>query len=102
MRVETSHHVDASELREDGSYDWHYEYDLWVFTDGAVSLVARGYSDAPSSAHFLRLEINGERRPLSIEDVSSTLATEAADHLRGIGRTALSWLSRGYEPLPQQ
>ena len=102
MRVEASHHIDASELREDGTYDWHYEYDLWVFTDVAVSLVARGYSDAPSSAHFLRLEINGERRPLSIEDVSSALAVDAAAHLRGIGRTELSWLGNAYEPFPQQ
>lgn len=102
MRVKATHHIDESDLRDDGTYDWHYEYDLWIFTDGPVSLVARGYSDAPSSAHFLRLEINGERRPLSIEDVSSALAADGAAHLRGIGRTELSWLGNGYEPFPQQ
>jgi hypothetical protein len=103
MQVQTSHLVDASPQGADGLYDYHYEYDIIVFSNGGVSLVARSYTDAPHEAHFLRVECDSERRPLVEEDLKNALATEAVAYLRVQGKSEIKWLSgrdNGYEILP--
>jgi hypothetical protein len=47
MMVEVSHHVDAPEPDADGFYDYRYEYEIYEFTDGVRTLLARAYSDEP-------------------------------------------------------
>jgi hypothetical protein len=56
MKVEATHHIDASEPDENGMYEYRYEYDLYTFTDGEAVLVARSYRNE-AEAHFLRMEI---------------------------------------------
>jgi hypothetical protein len=64
MHVERTHHIDASDRDESGSYEYYYEYDLYRFTLGGTCLVARSYADEPNEAHFLRIEERGSVRPL--------------------------------------
>ena len=45
MQVEFSHHIDASEADAEGFYEYYYEYDIYRFTLGGLSLVVRSYSD---------------------------------------------------------
>ncbi len=59
MRVERSHHIDASQPDIDGMYEWYYEYDLFRFTEGEHTLVGRAYVDSSDKAQFLRLEEQG-------------------------------------------
>lgn len=103
MQVQTSHHVDVSVQGADGLNDYYYEYDIIVFSNGGVSLVARSYTDAPHEAHFLCVESDSGQRPLVGEDVKNALATEAAAYLRAQGKSEIKWLSdggNGYEILP--
>ena len=41
MQVEFSHHIDASEADAEGFYEYYYEYDIYCFTLGGLSLVVR-------------------------------------------------------------
>lgn len=93
MQVHISHHVDASEPDSDGFYDYHYEYDLLVFQEGATSLVARSYSDNLAEAHFLRAERCSKAHRLTKSEISGTLATEAIAYLRSHGKREINWLS---------
>lgn len=52
MHIECTHHIDASEPDEDGMHEYYYEYDMYRFTDGALCLVARSYSDEPDEAQL--------------------------------------------------
>ena len=102
MRVLTSHHVDAGDGDTAGRYDFHYEYDILVFQEGELSLVARSYTDKASEAHFLRAEVNSESRGLTQMDLQSGLAAEALAYLRLLGKVEINWLSEvggGYEPV---
>lgn len=105
MQVQTCHHVDASAQGADGLHDYYYEYDIIVFSNGGVSLVARSYTDAPHEAHFLRVESDSEHRPLVENDLKNALVTEVAAYLRAQGKSEIKWLSaqgNGYEILPSQ
>jgi hypothetical protein len=100
MHVHTSHHVDASEQDSEGFYDYYYEYNILVFSEGEVSLVARSYIDKPGEVHFLRIEAHGERRRLTQSDMNGTLAVESVAYLREHGKTEINWLSgrgNGYQ-----
>lgn len=97
MNVDTSHHIDG-----DGSLGFRYEYDLYRFSDGETTFVARSYSDSSAKAHFLRAELGGKHHMLSQTDLASPLFRQAAAYLREIGKTNLQWLSgggEGYEEL---
>lgn len=102
MHVHISHHVDASEQDADGFYEYYYEYDILVFSENESSLVARSYIDKPNEAHFLRVEVEDERRALTENDMKSTLLAESVAYLREHGKTEVNWLSgrgNGYEPV---
>lgn len=104
MQIERTRHIDASEQDASDGYDYYYEYDLYCFTDGAVSLTARSYVDEPHEAHFLSVEEQGRPRTLVDADLKRPLFELAESHLRSEGKTHLRWLSGrgdGYEPIPE-
>jgi hypothetical protein len=77
MQVECSHHIDASEADAEGFYEYYYEYDIYRFTLGGLSLVVRSYSDTSEQASVLRLEEAGKSRPLQPKDLKSLSPTGA-------------------------
>ena len=96
MRVEITHSVDIVRGQR-------YAYDIFRFSDGSATLVARGYSDAPTEAHFLRIETGSSSAGITSADLARPLLKEAVTHLRSIGKTSLEWLNiegSGYEPVP--
>jgi hypothetical protein len=104
MHIDRSHHVDASEPDASGMYSYYYEYDLYRFTDGNECLIARSYTDSPTEAHFLALEVSTERRGLQRSDLSKPIFRAAVGHFQSEGKVQLKWLggSQGaYEALPQ-
>ncbi|WP_207900849.1 hypothetical protein [Rhizobium azibense] len=102
MMVEVSHHIDASEPDADGFYDYHYEYDLFEFTDGFVTFLARAYSDEPDGAAMMTRIEGNDHHLLTKRDLRHPLFLRAADYLRAAGKTNLDWLDRSssaYVPL---
>ncbi|MNR76240.1 hypothetical protein D3C72_68980 [compost metagenome] len=101
MKVETSHHIDASEPDAQGMHEWHYEYDLFLFTDDNLRLAARSYSDTRQEAHFIGLE--KKHKQLNIADeLGQPLVLFAIAYLRSVGKTELNYLSAdGYKSLPR-
>ena len=102
MKIEQTHHVDASEPDARGRYEYYYAYDLFVFSEAGVAVVARSYSDTPGEAHFLRIEVGAASELLQRDDFRRPLVIAAIKHLRALGKHELSWLSgrgNGYEPV---
>ena len=100
MDIVATHHIDSSEPDAWGRYEWRYEYDLYKFTDGDTSLIARSYK-GESEAHFLRIEIVETHRMLNDTDLRMPLFLTSVEYLRNVGKTKLQWLSGhgngGYE-----
>lgn len=103
MTVEVSHHIDASEPDAEGFYDHHYEYDVFEFTDGVVTFLARAYSHETEKAGMMtRTEVK-RHHLLTKRDLRHPLFLKAAAYLRAVGKSDLDWLdkrSRAYVPLP--
>ncbi len=102
MNVEISHHIDASDPNPEGFYDYHYEYDIYVFSDGPLSYVVRAYTDQPVQAAFMSVSEGSGKRLLRSRDFRRPLFAEAVAYLRNAGKTDLSWLSEkrgGYFPI---
>ena len=100
MDVATTHHVDSSEPDQNGRYAFRYEYDLYRFSEGELSLVARSYKHEMDETHFLRLEQSGKQRLLKDADLGLPLFAASVRYLRSIGKQKLQWLSgrgNGYE-----
>ncbi|MCC8619067.1 hypothetical protein [Xanthomonas vesicatoria] len=103
MRMERARHVDCSAPDASGAVDYHYEYDIYRFMQGARCLVARSYVDTPDEAHFLSIEVGGMPRLLKRGDLLQSLCLFAQAELRREGKQQLHWLSgkgNGYEPVP--
>lgn len=103
MHVECSRHLDASEPDAEGMYEYHYEYDIYHFTQGAIGIRARSYTYEPGEAHFLAIETHGKHRLLVDADMKLPLMLAAQNHLRLAGKLNLRWLSgreNGYELVP--
>ena len=101
-QVECSHHIDAGEQDADGFYDYYYEYDIYRFTLGGLSLVVRSYSDTCEQASVLRLEEAGKSRPLQPKDLKNPLLQQAREHLQSLGKQELRWFNprhARYDPL---
>jgi hypothetical protein len=92
VKVEVSHHVDASEPDAQGFYDYHYEYDIFTFSEGNVSFLARTYTDQPNEASFMARHVADRRHLLTERDLQNPLLLEAQDYLRAAGKTDLNWL----------
>lgn len=102
MRVECSHHIDASEPDAEGFYEYYYEYDIYRFRLGNLSLVVRSYSDTSAQANVLRLEEAGKSRPLQPKDLKNPLVQQAREHLQSLGKQELRWFNprhARYDPL---
>ena len=106
LNVEQTYHEDLGPIGPDGERMFSYRYFLFVFSfDQGERLVARSYVDAPSEAHFLRLEGSTPGRRILESDFSRSLFIEAAAYLRNSGRDSLTWLSfeaEGYMPVPRR
>ncbi|MGH8446674.1 MAG: hypothetical protein ACREVL_15485 [Solimonas sp.] len=101
MKVETSHHIDASEPDADGMHEWHYEYELYRFSDGGVSLVARSYVEEPEQAHFINADVGGAARLITKRELTQPLFVEALAYLRRAGKTRIELLGvEGYTSIP--
>ncbi|CDZ41410.1 Hypothetical protein NGAL_HAMBI1146_43560 [Neorhizobium galegae bv. officinalis] len=101
MTVEVSHHVETSEPDGDGFYDYHYEYDVYEFSDGVLTLLVRAYSDEPEKAALMGWNRGKTRYWLKKQDLHHPLVLEAAAYLRASGKSRLDWLdrvNRGYMP----
>ncbi|WP_407353306.1 hypothetical protein [Luteimonas sp. R10] len=104
MHVERTRHVDASDPDDAGTYDYHYEYDIYRFSDDALCITARSYVDEPDEAHFLGVVAHGHARKMVDSDLAQPLFIAASAYLRAHGKKDLLWLSGrgdGYEPVPQ-
>jgi hypothetical protein len=102
MTVEVSHHVDASEADADGFHDYHYEYEIYEFTDGVRTLLARAYSDEPEMAALMRWYTGKHSYWLKKRDLHHPLFLEAMAYLRMAGKSKLDWFDRksgSYVPL---
>jgi hypothetical protein len=104
LKVEKTYHEDLGPVGPDGQRMFSYRYFLFVFSfDRGERLVARSYVDAPSEAHFFRLEGSTPGRRIVESDFSRSLFIEAAAYLRNSGHDSLTWLSfeaEGYIPVP--
>ena len=102
LQVECSHHIDASEPDAEGFYEYYYEYDIYRFRLGNLSLVVRSYSDTSAQANVLRLEEAGKSRPLQPKDLKNPLVQQAREHLQSLGKQELRWFNprhARYDPL---
>ncbi|MPT11408.1 MULTISPECIES: hypothetical protein [Comamonas] len=96
LQVECSHHIDASEPDAEGFYEYYYEYDIYRFTLGNLSLVVRSYSDTSAQASVLRLEEAGRSRTLQFKDLQQPLLLQAKTHLHTLGKQDLRWFNPKY------
>ena len=102
MNIECKHIIDASEPNEQGRYKYYYEYDLYYFREGDLTLVARSYRDTAERVSFLRMEEDNQNRFLTREDFALPFVKEAIQYLKAEGKVNLSRLTQvgGYVPLP--
>ena len=87
MKVRRTHHIDASELDENGYYDYYYEYDVYEFEEDGLSIIVRCYSDTPEEANFLCTKRNGEIGGFRQEHVDTYLFKAAVEYLRSEGKS---------------
>ncbi|RCS22118.1 hypothetical protein DUT91_19130 [Phyllobacterium salinisoli] len=102
LTVEVSHHIDASGPDPEGFHDYHYEYDVFEFTDGFATLLARAYSDEPEKAALMVWSKGPNNHLLAKRDLHHPLFIQAAAYLRKTGKSRLDWRdrnSRAYVPL---
>ncbi|ELP98736.1 hypothetical protein A979_15868 [Pseudomonas syringae BRIP34876] len=98
--MERYHRIDASEQDKDGFYDYYYEYDMYYFTEGTLSLVARCYTDDADRADFMGIEFDGYDRALEPDDRSLPLVSAALAQLKTDGKTKFfTFTGKGYEPI---
>ncbi|GKQ48546.1 hypothetical protein [Pseudomonas syringae] len=98
IRMERYHHIDASEQDKDGFYDYYYECDMYYFTEGTLSLVARCYTDDADEANFMGIEFDGYDRSLESDDQSLPLVSAALAQLKADGKTKFfTFTGKGYE-----
>jgi hypothetical protein len=94
MKVEISHSIDASEPNASGFYEYHYEYDMFEFTDGITIFWVRSYNDEPEKAALMARDKRGKRGLLTKRDLRHPLLLEAVAYLRAAGKSELVWLDR--------
>ena len=88
MDITVEHSIDAGDADQAGRYDYYYEMDTYVFTEGDEVLVARVYADQSHVASFIGLT--------SSEAEGSELATQAVAHLRTVGVREFKVYDDGY------
>ena len=96
MQVRCTHHIDASEPDAEGEYEYYYEFDIFAFEEGELTLKARSYSDESTRVSLMGLEQTGKQRTLEYKDLTRPLVQQAIDHLRSIGKTEVRWFNPKY------
>ena len=104
MKVEITHHIDASDVDKVGFHEYFYEYDIYVFSDGRDAYIARSYVDTPTQASFLKRVRDSCDYLLRPRDLRDALFIEALAYLRRVGKSDLQWLTpkTGYVPVPAE
>ena len=95
MKVEKTHHIEASEPNEDGSYDYHYEFHQIRIAVGEEVLIARSYVEQPEEVVLMCIERNGALEDISWKDLSGPLLTQALAYLRGEEYSSIRWVEPG-------
>ena len=75
MQVQCNHHIDASDPDANGDYEYYYEYDIFLFSEGELTLQAR---------------------TLEYKDLQRPLVQQAVDYLRNAGKTEVRWFNPQY------
>lgn len=100
MKVERIRHLDCSEPDKSGMYEYYYEYDVYWFTDGALSLSVRSYTDEPDEADLMGIDLDGETREVELADLSHPFFLAAHAYLLTEGKIKFNRLThKGYESL---
>jgi hypothetical protein len=100
MEVTISRHIDKSELRADGFYDYYYDFNLYAFSDGNIIYHARSYNDQHDEAHFINGNRNGKKFFIGNADFKTDLFIEACTYLQACGLIKLTYLDNdGYAPI---
>lgn len=98
--MERYHYIDEGTQDKDGFYDYYYEYDVYYFKDGDLSLIARCYADEPDEANFMGIEFDGYDRALEPDDRTLPLVCAALTQLKSDGKTKFfTFAGTGYEPI---
>ena len=107
VSVSHKHCVDKSGPDSDGYYWFYYDYRVFAFTSGSVTLYGRSYRDAPEEASILSIEDRdgGGRRLLKEQELRDFLPRAAIWYFRQAGATGVTWLDpaneiEGYTPVP--
>jgi hypothetical protein len=82
MTISKTHHIDASEPNEQGTYDYYYAYTVYVFAQADVEYTARSYDDEPQKVAFVGKGVNGTTRRIVANDLNSPLFTQAVRYLK--------------------
>ncbi|MFY8134362.1 MAG: hypothetical protein ACOVKS_05135 [Aquimonas sp.] len=103
MQVRITRHIDTSETDSNGNQDWYYEYDLLVFADGGLQVVARSYTDTAEEVSFLRVESASGVEGFGPQHLALPLFREAVRWLQEHGKTRILWPGgpSGYQALPE-
>lgn len=96
MQVQCSHHIDASDPDANGDYEYYYEYDIFLFSEGELTLQARSYSDESRSVSLMGLKQAGKHRTLEYKDLQRPLVQQAVDYMRNAGKTEVRWFNLQY------
>jgi hypothetical protein len=100
MQVTLSRHIDKSELRADGFYDYYYDFNLYKFSNSNIIYHARSYNDQPGEAHFINGEHEGKVFFLGNTDFNTDLFIEACTYLQACGFKELCCSrDQGYAPI---
>ncbi len=93
MNVSVSHHIDASDPDADGNYEYFYEYDIYRFSDGHRTLIARAYTDDSEKAAFLNFVEGGRSVFIDQSEQNYPLLVEAARYLAACGKKSFTRLT---------
>lgn len=103
MQVRITRHIDTSETDSNGNQDWYYEYDLIVFVEGDLQVVARSYTDTTEEVSFFRVQSASGVEGFGPGHLALPLVREAAHWLQENGKARILWPGgpSGYQVLPE-
>jgi len=106
IHVLHEHCVESLGPDSSGKFVYHYEYDVYRFSNKDSFIKARSYAIEPDEAHFLEIKVNGNRRMLEPSDCKNPFVKAAIQYLQELGKSKLTWLDRsnthdGYSKVPK-
>jgi len=100
MQVERIRHLDCSEPDKAGMHEYYYEYDVYWFTEEAMSLSVRSYTDEPDEADLMGINLDGETREIEVSDLSHPFLLAVHAYLLTEGKVKFNRLTdKGYEAI---